>query len=112
MAISSWVETGIQQKMEDEITTSAAFRGHFEESFWKNNHAIGNKPLTTRHVLPCFVTLIFGLILSTIIFILEQLLCSNKKKTSVETNESGASATVNDNPMAMSEIQESHSIDE
>ena len=102
--------------MEDEITTSAAFRGHFEETFWKNNHAIGNKPLTTRHVLPCFMTLVFGLILSTIIFILEQLLCSNKKKTSVETNESGARttprATVNDSTMVMAEIQESLSIDE
>ena len=102
--------------MEDEFTTSAAFRGYFEESFWKNNRTIGNKPLTMKHVLPCFMSLVFGLILSTIIFILER-----SKKISVEPIESGAGTTpratitnknVKDTIMVMAEIQESLSKDE
>ena len=110
--------------MEDEFTTSAAFRGYFEESFWKNNRTIGNKPLTMKHVLPCFMSLVFGLILSTIIFILER-----SKKISVEPIESGAGTTphatitdnrkpkpkpknINDTIMVMAEILESLSKDE
>ena len=70
--------------MENEITTSQAFRGHFEESFWTRRNVHGNKPLTIYHVLPSFMVLGFGLIPSIIIFILESLLCLDIKKILVE----------------------------
>ena len=75
---------GICQKMQNEITTSQAFRGHFEESFWTRRNVHGNKPLTIYHVLPSFMVLGFGLIPSIIIFILELWLCLNEKKILVE----------------------------
>ena len=84
MAISSWLETGICQKMENEITTSPDFRSYFGGSFWARINLHGNKPITIHHVLPSFMVLGFGLIPSIIIFILELLLCLNKKKILVE----------------------------
>ena len=127
-AISSWLETGICQKMENEITTSQAFRGHFEESFWTRRNVHGNRPLTVYHVLPSFMVLGFGLIPSIIIFILESLLCLNKKKiigepipeNHISQQEYGTGtnprATVmdednNDTIMAMAEIHESLSME-
>ena len=105
--------------MEDEITTSAAFRGHFEDSFWKKNRAIGNKTLTIKHVLPCFMSLVFGLILSTIIFILER---SKKIESGAGTTPHGTITdnrkpkpkpkNINDTIMVMAEILESLSKDE
>ena len=67
--------------MENDITTSPAFRGHFEESFWtrRNAQAHGNKPLTIHHVLPSFMLLGLGLISSITIFLLEFLPCFKKK---------------------------------
>ena len=91
MAISSWIETGIRLKMENEIMASADFRGYFEESFWTDNHAMGIEILTMKHVLPSLMALVFGLILSMIIFIVERLvLClkkKKKKKVGVKTRE-------------------------
>ena len=81
VAISSWLETGISQKMENDITTLPAFRGHFEESFWTKRNVQGNKPLTIHHVLPSFMILAFFLISSKVIFILELLLGMNKKRS-------------------------------
>ena len=71
-AISSWLETGIYQKMENEIKTSPTWRDHFDEtSFWTKKDEYGNKPLTLIHVLPSIMVLGFGLIPSIIIFTLE-----------------------------------------
>ena len=129
MAISSWLETGIHQKMQKEITTSQAFRGHFEESFWTRRNVQGKKPLTIHHVLPSFMVLGFGLIPSIIIFILESLLCLDIKKILVEPIpenhisdlESGTGtnprATVmdednNDTIMVMAEIHETLSMEQ
>ena len=98
--------------------TSTAFRGYFEEFFWKYSNTIGNKHLTMNHVLPCFMILVIGLILSTIIFILEWLLCLNKKKIrdeSVAGNTTHAAITdrdINDTIMVKAEIQLSHSMDD
>ena len=123
MAISSWLETGICQKMENEITTAPAFRGYFEESFWTRSNLKGNKPLTIQHTLPSFMALGFGLIPSIIIFILELLPCLNKKRIDVEPipennvpDESGTRTSPranvmdqdeNDTIMVMAEIEDS-----
>ena len=67
---------------------SADFRGYFEESFWTDNHAMGIEVLTMKHVLPSLMALVFGLILSMIIFIVERLvLCLKKEKVGVKTRE-------------------------
>ena len=126
MAISSWLETGIQQKMQNEITTSQAFHGHFEESFWTRRNVQENRPLTVHHVLPSFMVLSFGLIPSIITFILELWLCLNKKKVLAEPildncvpdKESGTGTNpraTEDNAdifMVMAEINESLSMDQ
>ena len=82
VAISSWVETGIHQKMEIEITSSPENRGQFEESFWTRTNVQGNKPLTLQHVLPSFMIYGFGIISSMVVFILELRPCL-KMKTSL-----------------------------
>ena len=83
VAISSWVETGIHQKMENEITSSLEHRGHFEESFWTRTNVQGNKPLTIQHALPSFMIYGFGIISSMVVFILELQPCL-KMKTSLK----------------------------
>ena len=112
--------------MQNEITTLQAFRGHFEESFWMRRNVQGNRPLTVHHVLPSFMVLGFGLIPSIIIFILELLLCLNKKKVLAEPildnrvpdKESGTGTNpraTEDNTdilMVMAEIHESLSTDQ
>ena len=83
-AISSWLETGIYQKMENEIKTSPTWRDHFDEtSFWTKKDEYGNKPLTLIHVLPSIMVLGFGLIPSITIFTLEILL--QGKRTDVKS---------------------------
>ena len=63
--------------MRDEITISTAFQ---------YSHGVGNKPLTIKHVLPCFLMLVLGIVISMIIFFLEATKYSfNKKKTSIKT---------------------------
>ena len=85
VAISSWIETGISQKMEKDFTTSLAYRGHFEEAFWKYSGTMhSNKPLTLQHVLPSFMALGLGLILSIIVFMSEMLLFPNAEIISAE----------------------------
>ena len=69
VAIASWIECGIRQKMEKDITTSKAFRGHFE--FWVPLHLPTNETLTMGHVIPAFIILGLGLLLATIPFIFE-----------------------------------------
>ena len=103
MAISSWIETGIRLKMENEIMASADFRGYFEESFWTDNHAMGIEVLTMKHVLPSLMALVFGLILSMIIFFVERLvLClKKKKKVGVKTREHKIGAS----PLAQGSIK-------
>ena len=98
--------------MEVEVTNLPAFRGDFEESFWRNNHAIGNKCLTMKHVLPCLMLLVFGIIISILIFILEQLPCMNKKSFITIASETTPRATITDKDinhtsMVVAEIQES-----
>ena len=84
-AISSWLETGIRQKMENEIKTSPTWRGHFETSFWTRKEAYGNKPLTLIHVLPSFMLLGLGLIPSIITFTLELLIHMNAGRANVKS---------------------------
>ena len=80
VAISSWIETGIYQKMRRDITSSPDFRGYLEESFWTQKKIHGNKPINIYHVLPAFMALGFGLISSIISFILEFLLPLKRKR--------------------------------
>ena len=70
--------------MENEIKTSPNFRGYFEESFWKKKTEYGNKPLTMNNILPSLMLLGFGLIPSTLIFILELMHHWSRKRGSVE----------------------------
>ena len=67
--------------MENEITSSPAFRGHFEASFWTRRNVQGNKPLTIQHVLPSFMMFGFGLVSAIIVFIVEMLLGLKKKRS-------------------------------
>ena len=83
-AISSWLETGIRQKMENEIKTSPTWRSYWA-SFWTRKDAYGNKPLTLIHVLPSFMLLGFGLLPSIIIFSLEILLHMNARRANVKS---------------------------
>ena len=86
MAISSWLETGVCQKMENDIKTSPSWRGHFDETaFWTRRIKYGNKPLTIEHVLPSIMVLSLGLTPSIIIFLLELLLFMKKRKASIQS---------------------------
>ena len=117
--------------MENEITTSQDFRGHFEEAFWTYRNVYGNKPLAIYHVIPSFMVLGLGLIPSIIIFILELLTRVTKKRVSAEpipenhafSPESGNGTDSlsnvidekkdnNDTIRVMTEIQEALSMDE
>ena len=77
MAISSLVNSGIYQKIQKDITTSTAFRGHFD-ILWTREQLQANKPLTMDHALASFITLGLGLIPAILIFFLE--LFHHKKK--------------------------------
>ena len=101
--------------MRDDITTSAAFRGRYE-FIWRKSRGVGNKPLTIKHILPCFMMLGLGIVISMIIFILEATRYSlNKSKTGVKTIDSETRATlrgiandkdINDTIMKMADIAE------
>ena len=74
MAALSWMESGIHQKMENDITTAQAFRGFFKDAFWTRNETVRNdKPLEIQHVFPSFILLGVGLVPSIIAFFLELL---------------------------------------
>ena len=83
MAISSWIETGIYEKMRRDIASLPDFRGILEESFWTQKKMHGNKPLIIYHVVPALIALGFGLISSIISFILEFLLGLKGKRLNV-----------------------------
>ena len=80
MAISSWLEMGISQKMDNDIRTSSAFRGHFDDTaFWKKKKGYEKAILTLKHVFPSLIVLAFGIALSIIGFIWEIMhLCKNR----------------------------------
>ena len=67
--------------MQNEITSSPAFRGHFEASFWTRKNVQGNKPLTIQHVLPSFMMYGFGILSSMIVLIVELLFGLKKKRS-------------------------------
>ena len=98
--------------MEYEITTSPNFRGEFEEIFWANKQTLGNKPLTLKHVAPSFMILVFGVILSLIMFSVEIFLFVVKRKTSAESATDIPAAVADENIdntiMEVEEIQEHH----
>ena len=83
MAIASWLDSGIHQKMVKDVITSKALRGHFE--FWAPPQLLTNETLTMGHVIPAFIILGLGLLPATIAFILELLHHQSKKKTVTKT---------------------------
>ena len=81
MAISSWLEMGIGQKMDKDIRTSPTVRGHFDgKAFWTKKTGYENAILTLKHVFPSFLVLGFGIALSMMNFILEIVPCMNKRR--------------------------------
>lgn len=81
VAIASWVSSGIHQKMEKDITTSKAFRGHFDDAFWVPQQLLTNKSLTMGHATPAFIILGLGLMPALISFLIELLHHQYKGKT-------------------------------
>ena len=80
MAISSWLEMGIGQKMDKDIRTSPTVRGHFDgKAFWTKKTGYENAILTLKHVFPSFLVLGFGIALSIMDFIWEIVPCMNKQ---------------------------------
>ena len=73
VAIASWIEGGIHQKMEKDITTSKDLRGHFDDAFWVRPQLLSNESLTMGHALPAFIILGLGLLPATIAIIVELL---------------------------------------
>ena len=98
--------------MENEVITSPLLRKSFEEVFWANKVTRGNKPLTLKHVAPSFMILLFGVILSLIIFSVEIFLSVDKRKTSVQSATDIPAAVAGENIdntiMEVEEIQERH----
>ena len=101
--------------MKNEILTSPPLGSSFEEVFWVNKITLGNKPLTLKHVAPSFMILLFGVILSLIIFSVEIFLFVVKRKTSAESATdipaAVADANIANNIMEVEEIQEHHSVE-
>ena len=102
--------------MRGDISTSAAFRDRSEKFIWTTGRGVGIKPLTIKHVLPCFMVLGFCIVISMIILILEVTRYTfNKRKTSDKTIDSETRATlrgiandkdINDTIMKMADIAE------
>ena len=89
MAISLWKASGIDQKMEADITSSQDFRGHFQESFWVPEHAAHLTVLTLKdHLWTSFVLLGIGLTPSIFVLFLEHLHHLYKKKTALKVTKS------------------------
>ena len=102
--------------MENEVITSPSLRSSFEDVFWAYKKTLGNKPLTLKHVAPSFMILVFGVILSLIIFGVEIFLFVVKRKTSAESATdipaAVADKNINNTIMKVEEIQEHHSMEE
>ena len=76
---SSLLESGIYQKIEKDIKTSKAHRGYFNV-FWTREKLRPNKPFTIDHAIPAFLVLGLGLTPATLIFVLELVQHSCRKK--------------------------------
>ena len=96
--------------------TSPLLRKSFAEAFWAKRETRGNKPLTLKHVAPSFMILLFGVILSLIIFSVEIFLSVDKRKTSVQSATDIPAAVAGENIdntiMEVEEIREHHSMEE
>ena len=64
------VNNGIYQKVENDLTTSSAVRDLFD-GFWTPELLRANKPLNIYHILPSFMELGLGLIISAFVLCLE-----------------------------------------
>ena len=65
--------------MEKEIRTSKAYRGQFDV-FWIPEQLRSNEPFTIDHAIPAFLVLGLGLTPATLIFVLELVQHSCRKK--------------------------------
>ena len=94
MAIASWIESGIHQKMEKDIAFSKAVQGQIADQFWvpqkllTNNSRIWvpeqlltNEVLTMNHALPAFIIHGIGLVPAAVAFIFELLHHKFEKRT-------------------------------
>ena len=82
MAIHYWMASGINQKMEKEITTSQTVRGH---PFWIPKHVPNSTQLVLDHLWTSLVFLGIGLTSSIVVFFLEQLHHLYKKRVASKT---------------------------
>ena len=81
VAVASWLDSGIYQKMKNDIITAKDLRGHFDDAFWVPQQMLSNEPLTIGHALPAFIILGLGILSSTITFIGQILHQQYKKRT-------------------------------
>ena len=82
------LESGIYQKIERDIKTSKAHRGHFDGplgAFWAPENLRSNEPFTIEHAIPAFLLFGLGLTTAITIFILEYLRRKNINRTSEST---------------------------
>ena len=87
LAALSWMESGIHQKMENDITTAKAFRGYFKDAFWTRNETAHNDaPLKMEHVFPSFILLGYGLGASVIAFFGELLYHLHGRRVAMKTS--------------------------
>ena len=70
VAISWLLNSGIYQKIENDVTSSPAYKGYFD-ILWTPQKIQSNKALTIEHVLPSFFALGLGLIPAVMAFVLE-----------------------------------------
>ena len=90
MAVLSWMESGIYQKMKHDVTNAPAFRGYFKGAIiWTMDRSIrDNDPLTMDHILPSIFLLSVGLVSSIIAFFVEVLYHLNEKRVGNKTSAS------------------------
>ena len=94
-AISSLLESGIYQKIEKDIITSKAHRGHFNV-FWAPEKLRSNEPFTIEHAIPAFLVFGLGLTTASTIFLLEFLRKKKINRTSGSTRSSISKADKGD----------------
>ena len=88
MAVSWWVATGTNIKMERDVLDSTA-GANWKQAFWIRKNTAGNVPLKIDHVVTPLIMLGVGLMAATVSFLLELLhhIClarSKRSKSSME----------------------------
>ena len=91
VVISLLLNSGIYQKIENDVTSSTAYKGYFD-ILWTPQKIQSNKALTIEHLLPSFFALGLGLIPAGIAFVLE--FFSRRQKVSNPSKQHGTKAYI------------------